>query len=136
MATVPVVAAPPDTTPPSLKLALVRTTLRRLIKTGKLRLRVTADEASSDAISAAVPARARARGTSAAAKRKRRKSVRIGATRTTFNAPGTKTVTMTLTTRGRAALRHRRSAKITFTIRATDLAGNKRTSTAAARVGR
>ena len=136
VATVPVVAAPPDTTPPSLKLALVRTTLRRLIKTGKLRLRVTADEASSDAISAAVPARARARGTSAAAKRKRRKSVRIGATRTTFNAPGTKTVTMTLTTRGRAALRHRRSAKITFTIRATDLAGNKRTSTAAARVGR
>ena len=136
VATVPVVAAPPDTTPPSLKLALVRTTLRRLIKTGKLRLRVTADAASSDAISAAVPARARARGQVRSAKRKRRKSVRIGATRTTFNAPGTKTVTMTLTTHGRAALRHRRSAKITFTIRATDLAGNKRTSTAAARVGR
>jgi hypothetical protein len=127
--TTPVVVPPRDTTAPTVTLRLRKITLTRLLKTRKLSLRVTSDEASTDEIAATVPGR-RTR------KRKRPKPVTIGATRVTFSAAGTQTVTMSLTRRGRAALRHRRSVRITFTIKATDLAGNSRTSKTTASVGR
>ena len=121
----------PDLTPPTVTLRLKRISLKRLLKTGKLQLVLTASEASVDVITATVvPPRARA---SAAAKKKRR-PVTIGRARATFTGPGSKTVSLRLTRRGKAALRHRRSARITVKNKATDTAGNSRTTKTAVTV--
>jgi len=52
----------------------------------------------------------------------------------TFTGPGSKTVTLRMTRRGKAALRHRRSARITVKNKATDTAGNSRTTKTAVTV--
>jgi hypothetical protein len=60
--------------------------------------------------------------------------VTIGRARATFTGPGSKTVSLRLTRRGKAALRHRRSARITVKNKATDTAGNSRTTKTAVTV--
>jgi hypothetical protein len=125
-----------DRTPPTLTLRLGRITLKRLLKTRKLPITVTADEASTDVIKATTAVRSASKASAAAKKKKRRKAknVTVASGTVTFTGPGTKTASLSVTGGGARALKHRHSAKLTFTIKATDTSGNSRTTTAVASV--
>jgi hypothetical protein len=107
-----------DRRAPKLKVKIVRLHLGALVRSGKLKVKVSANEASKVQLTLSIR-------TNAA----RTRTVTIGKSHTvTFRAPGTKTVTITLTKKGKAILRHLRKAKLTITTRSTDLSGNKQTS--------
>lgn len=98
--------SPPDTTAPTVHLKLVGTSVAKLRASGRLKIKVTVDEAARLTLSART-------GGDVALK---------GSGRTT--AAATTTITLTLTAKGRRALRHRRHATLKLTARATDPAGN------------
>jgi hypothetical protein len=126
---IPVAAV--DRTPPTVKLKLRRISLKRLLKTRKLPVTVTADEASTDKIK--VTTRIAAKKTKGK-RRRRARTVTVASGTVSFTAAGTKTVTLSLTGGGARALKHRHSARLTFKISATDTSGNTRTTTTAASV--
>jgi hypothetical protein len=96
---------------PQLKLKLARLHLGALVRSGKLKVRVGANEASKVRLTLSIRTKV------------------LGRSRTvTFRSQGTKTVTIALTRKGRSTLRHLRRARLTITERATDLAGNTRVS--------
>lgn len=104
-------ATPPDTTAPHVTLKLKAITVAALLRAGKLRIKVTVDEAAKVTLSASRGATKLAKGT-----------VRI-------TRAGSRTATLTLTHAGRRALRHRRHVALTLKARAADAAGNARTRT-------
>ena len=99
----------PDTTAPAARLRILGGSLRKLLRSHRLRVRVAVDEPAS------VKLKARAAGRSLATRTVR------------FGAAGRKTVVLRLTRRGRAKLAVRRRARIGVSARARDSAGNAKT---------
>lgn len=99
----------PDTTPPTTKLRVLSSSLRSVVRRGRLRVRVTVDE------------KAKVRLTVKAAGRT------IATKTVTFGAAGTRTVTLKLTRAGRRRLAGRTRVRVTVVARARDSAGNVRT---------
>ncbi len=95
---------------PQLKLKLAKLHLGALVRSGKMKVKITANEASKVRLSLSI---------------RTKHTVVLGASRTvTFRSSGTKTVTILLTKKGKSTLRHLRRARLTITERATDLAGS------------
>jgi hypothetical protein len=107
-----------DHTAPKLKLKVAKIHLGALLASGKLKVKVTANEASRIRLVASIKANVA-----------RKRTVTLGqSSLVTFQKKGTKTLVIKLSKKGKSTLRHLRRAKLTITARATDLAGNTRTS--------
>ena len=107
-----------DHTAPKLKLKVAKIHLGALLASGKLKVKITVNEPSKVRLAASIR-------TNVARKR----TVTLGQSGlVTFRQKGTKTLVIKLSKKGKSTLRHLRRAKLTITARATDLAGNTRTS--------
>lgn len=115
-----------DRTAPKAKLALARTTLQKVLKSGFLRVTVTCDEACAISLRADVT---RKLG-------KRLGGVKIAAGKGSLRAGRKTTVKVKLTRKARRALRRSRSVAFTLKATATDAAGNSSKATRKARVRR
>jgi plastocyanin len=100
----------PRPDPPELKLKVVSSDLQRVVRDGRLKVRVRSTAATVKLV--------------AKAKRK------LGATTVKFGKAGARTVALKLSKAGRKALRGRKRAKVTVTANATDAAGQTTRSTA------
>jgi uncharacterized delta-60 repeat protein len=109
-----------DTTPPGGSVRMLTPSLNRLLKTRRLRVRVTIDEAGSYAIRAQASRRARRKRAQGTARR----PVALGRLSPRFDSAGSRRLTLKLGRRKLRALRGRRSAKLTLRFTRTDLAGN------------
>jgi hypothetical protein len=116
---------PKDTTPPTLTLKLSKSTLNKLLRTRKLGVSVSVNEACKVNLVATtrVKTRHRAKRTVALAAAATKK-VTLGRASVTFTKAGKKKVSLRLSKKGRNALAHLKKVKITVTGRATDTAGN------------
>ena len=86
-------AGPPkDTTPPTLTLKLSKSTLKRLLKSRKLVVKVTVNEASTVPLTASTKLKRR---------HKKAKTVTLGKATAKFTSARTKKVTIKLTKKGR-----------------------------------
>ena len=112
-----------DTRAPTVRLT-VRSRLRRVLATRRLKLRVAADEASVVAL--AVTARGR----------RVRRVLRFAPVLLAFRAAGSVTTTLRLTRAQRRALRRARSVRLTVRVFAVDVARNQATSQVRRRVRR
>jgi hypothetical protein len=99
-----------DTTAPTIRMRLSSLRLAVLLATGRFIVRFTSSEPAVVRIAATLPS-----GASAV-------TVARGTAR--FARAGTRKIAVKLTPRGRRVLRRRRSATLTVTARAVDLAGN------------
>jgi hypothetical protein len=97
---------PKDKTPPHLRITIVKTTIKALLKTKKLKVRTRVDEAAKVRLSA------RARGRA------------LGKARVTFKKSGSKTVSLKVTKSALRRLRPLRRVTVAVTGKATDRAGN------------
>jgi plastocyanin len=101
----------PRPDPPRLTIKVASGDLQRVVKRGKLKLRVTSTKAEVKLVA-------------------RTKSRRLGRKTVDFGSAGSKTVTLSLSKAARNALRDRSSAKVTATGTATDAAGQADQATA------
>jgi plastocyanin len=101
--------APLDTKAPTTRLKIRRVKPGSAARSGRLKVKVTVDEAATETLVAKLGRR------------------RIAKKTVKFSAAGTKTVRMKLTRKGRRALRNRRRAKVSLRATAVDAAGNKKT---------
>jgi hypothetical protein len=104
-----------DATGPAITLRVGRIGLRRLVSERKLPVEVGLDEPGSVALAARVRTPGR-RGV--------RRDVPLAKRTLTLPAAGTRRLTLRPSRAARAALRGARSATLTLTVRATDMAGN------------
>ena len=125
---VPVAAAPvvPDLTPPHAKLALARTTLRKVVRKGFIPVHVTCDEACT------IDMRARVAGKL----RKRLGGANIARGKGTGQAGGRTTVKLKLKSKPRRRLRRARSIAFSLTAALVDAAGNRGAATRKAKLRR
>ena len=110
-----------DATAPTVRVRITSTKLRTVVRSGKLKVRVSSNESSAVNISA----RTRLRG----------RNVTIARGTATVSAT-TRTVSLKLTSSARRALRRARRASISVTARATDAAGNAARARASRRLSR
>jgi hypothetical protein len=103
-----------DTTAPKAKLGLARTTLQKVVKSGRIPVTVICDEACSLTLRADVT---RKLG-------KRLGGVKIAGGKGTLNAGRKTTLKLKLTRKARKALRRQKSVAFTLKATATDAAGN------------
>jgi plastocyanin len=106
-------APPPsssDTTPPKVGVRVVDSSVSKVRKNGKLRIEVTLDESGNAQASATM--------------RNGKKTVTIAKGSRGFARAGKATVSMALTKAGRSALKNKKSAAVSVTVRAQDGAGN------------
>jgi hypothetical protein len=115
-----------DRTGPKVKLALVRTTLQKVVKKGFIPVDVTCDEACSVALRADVRRKLR----------KRLGGVKIASGKGTGAAARRVTMKVKLTRRARKGLRRARSVAFTLKATATDATGNTGTATKKAELKR
>ena len=101
----------PKPAPPKLSLKIASGDLQRVLKDGKLKLRVTSTKAT-------VKLAAKFRKT------------KLGAATVDFGKSATRTIALKLSKAGRKALKGRSSAKVTATANATDAAGQTAKATA------
>jgi plastocyanin len=101
---------PPDTTPARTAVSIGTGNLAAVLRSGRLPLRATTDEAATVQLAATV--------------RTGRRTVTLATGSTRTDGPGAAVVRLALTTAGRRALRGRRSAAVTARASATDTAGN------------
>jgi subtilisin family serine protease len=112
-----------DSSAPVVRMRLGRTTLRRLISRGRLRVSMSLSEPASLSLAAYTARRSRTSRTPA------RPLARL-ATRTLTLSGGRSAITLKLSRSGRRALRDRRSAVITLAAQARDAGGNASTGSA------
>jgi hypothetical protein len=98
---------------PKLKLEAPETTLEKLLRTGRLKVKVHANDASTATLSATV------------AKGKKKSKPAFKKAKVRFSKPGTKTAKLKLTKAGHKALKGKRKATIKVTAKAKDTVGNK-----------
>jgi hypothetical protein len=115
-----------DTPGPKATLALARTTLQKVVKSGRIPLKVTCDEACTISLRADVT---RKLG-------KKLGGIKIASGKGTLKAGRKTTVKLKLTRKARKALRRRRSVAFTLKATATDAAGNKATASKKAKISR
>jgi hypothetical protein len=101
--------APLDTMAPTTRLKIRRVTPGSAARSGRLKVKVTVDEAATETLVAKLGRR------------------RIAKRTVRFSAAGTKTVRMKLNRKGRRALRNRSRARVSLRATAVDAAGNKKT---------
>jgi plastocyanin len=106
-----------DTKAPTTKLKIRRVSPRSAARSGRLKLKVTVDEAATETLVAKLGRRTIAR-----------KKVK-------FRSAGTKTVRLKLNRKGRRALRRRRRARVSVRATAVDAAGNKKSKRASLTLG-
>jgi plastocyanin len=106
-----------DTKAPVTTLKIRRVTPRSAARSGRIKVKVTVDEAATETVVARLGRR-----------RIARKTVK-------FLSAGTKTIRLKLNRRGRRALRRRRRAKIRVRATAVDAAGNKKVKRASITLG-
>ena len=106
-----------DTKAPVTSLKIRRVTPRSAARSGRIKVKVTVDEAATETLVARLGRR-----------RIARKTVK-------FRSAGTKTVRLKLNRRGRRALRRRRRAKVRLRATAVDAAGNKQSKRASLTLG-
>jgi hypothetical protein len=105
-----------DTTPPTVSAKLAKSTIKKLLKSKKLKVSVTISEAGSVSLTAS---------TSIKAKHHKHKTVKLGKTKVTFTAAGTRSATIKVPSSGLNALRSLKTgAKIKVTFTGTDTAQN------------
>ena len=102
--------APSDTTPPSVSIKVLDSSVSKVVKSGKLRVEVTTNESGNVTLSATM--------------RKGKKTVTIANGAKGFARPGKATVSMALTKSGRSALKGRKSAAVSVSGHAQDGSGN------------
>jgi hypothetical protein len=108
--------AAPDTTPPTVSAKIVKSTIKKLLRSGKLKVKVTMSEAGKVKLSASTTIKTR---------HHKRKKVGLGKTTASFSAAGTKTVSITVPSSAPRKLRPvKGKVKITVVYSGTDLAGN------------
>jgi hypothetical protein len=108
--------APPDTTPPTVSAKIVKSTVKKLLRSGKLKVKVTINEAGQVKLSASTTIKRR---------HHKPKKVGLGKTTTSFSAAGTKTVSITVPSSAVRKLRPvKGKLKITVAFTGTDTAGN------------
>ena len=112
----PVPREAPDTTAPTLAVAIARTSLARVARSGRLPVRAAADEASTVTLAAT----ARVGG----------RRVTLARGRTQLSANETERISLRLTRAGRRAARNARRLTVTLSGRAADEAGNAGTDSA------
>jgi hypothetical protein len=108
--------APPDTTPPKVSAKIVKSTIKKLLSSGKLKVKVTINEAGKVNLSAS---------TSIKVHRHKHK-VSLGSVKATFSNAGSKTVKITVPSSAvskLAALKSAAPIKVSFF--GTDTSGNK-----------
>jgi hypothetical protein len=115
-----------DQTGPKAKLALARTTLQKVVKSGRVPLKVTCDEACTITLRADVT---RKLG-------KKLGGVKIAGGKGTLKAGRKTTLKLKLTRKARKALRRQESVAFTLKATAADAAGNKATAKKKARIKR
>jgi plastocyanin len=101
---------PPDTTPAQAGLRIGTGNLAAVLRSGRLPLRTTTDEAATVQLTATL--------------RAGRRTVTLARGSTQLDGPGARTERLTLTAAGRRALRRRHVAAVTARASATDTAGN------------
>jgi hypothetical protein len=107
---------PPDKTPPTVSAKIVKSTIKKLLSSGKLKVKVTISEAGKVKLKASTKIKKRHHKT---------KKVGLGSKTVAFSAAGTKTVSITVPSSAAGKLRHlRHSAKIKVAFSGTDTAGN------------
>lgn len=102
--------APSDTTPPSVSIKVLDSSVSKVVKNKKLRVEVTTNEAGNVSLSATM--------------RNGKKTVTIAKGAKGFARPGKATVAMTLTKAGQSALRGKKSAAVAVAGTGTDGSGN------------
>jgi len=110
-------AAPVDKTPPHLKLKILKTTIKSLLKTKKLKVKVTTNEASSVKLTASTRIKVH----------RHNRTITLGKLTVKFSKAGSKTARIKLSKSGLKAIRHLRKVKIKVTGKATDLSSNHST---------
>jgi plastocyanin len=114
------VPRPADTVAPALSVAVKRTKLSRVARTGRLPAAVTVDEAADVALTASA--------------RVGRRTVTLGTVQLDDVAPGTRAVNVRVSRAGRRALARARSAIVTLRGTARDAAGNEAAARAVRRL--
>jgi hypothetical protein len=110
-------SAAADKTPPKVSAKIVKSTIKKLLKSGKLKVKVTINEAGKVSLSAS---------TKIKAKHHKHKTVKLGSAKATFSKAGSKTVKITVPSSAAGKLHALKSgAKITVSFFGTDTAGNK-----------
>lgn len=99
-----------DTTPPTVAVRVLDSSVSKVVKNRKLRVEVSDNEAGNVTLSATM--------------RNGKKTVTIAKGARGFARAGKATVAMALTKAGQSALRGKRSATVTVTAHASDSAGN------------
>jgi hypothetical protein len=108
--------AAPDTTPPTVSAKIVKSTIKKLLRTGKLKVKVTISEAGKVKLSASTTIKKR---------HHKPKKVGLGKTTASFSAAGSKTVSITVPSSAARKLRPvKGKLKITVAFSGTDTAGN------------
>jgi hypothetical protein len=115
-----------DTTGPTAKLALKRTTLQKVLKSGRIPITVTCDEACALTLRADVTKQLG----------KRLGGVKIASGKGTARAGRKTTLNLKLTRKARKALRRQKSLAFTLKATATDVTGNRATARKKARIRR
>ncbi len=124
-----------DTRPPTVRLAIGKTTLTKLLSSGKLRVKVTIGEAARVRLS--LTTRLKVTIKTRHGHRTRTVTVRLARDATTrLVAAGHRTLTLTLTRSGRRALKPLRKVTLTIAASAVDTAGNRATKRASATLRR
>ena len=106
-----------DTKAPVTRLKIRRVTPRSAARAGRLKVKVTVDEAATETLVARLGRR------------------RVARKKVKFASAGTKTVRLKLNRRGRRSLRRRRRARIKVRATAVDAAGNKKVKRASITLG-
>ena len=114
------VPRPADTVAPELQVAVTRTRLSRVARTGRLPAAVTVNEAADVALTATA--------------RVGRRTVTLGTVQIDDVAPGTRAVTLRVSRAGRRALARARSAIVTLRGTARDASGNETAARTARRL--
>lgn len=124
-----------DTRPPSIRLAIGATTLRKLVSSGKLRVKVTLSEAAH--VRLALTTKIKVTVKTRHGHRVETRTVRLAKDATAaLVAAGHRTLTLTLTRGGKSALRALRKVTVTVSASAVDTAGNRATKRASATLRR
>jgi len=124
-----------DTRPPSIKLAIGKTTLAKLLSSGKLRVKVTLSEAARVRLSLTTKLKVTVKTRHG----HRTRTVTMGLAKdatTRLVAAGHRTLTLTLTRGGKRALRALHKVTLTIAAGAVDTAGNRATKRASATLRR
>jgi plastocyanin len=106
-----------DTTPPSTTLRILSSSPSRVANSGRLKIKLTVDEAATEKLTAKLGRRT------------------IGKKTVELSDAGSKTVSLRLTRHGRDLLEGRDRARVKVIAKATDAAGNKDTQTKSKTLG-